>query len=293
MQMRTAALLVTISTLMACASMPQEPDDLIVAREAVQRMQSEPLAMQFEDEAKQAEVELTTAERLFAERKDMDIVKHRAHLATQYAKLVLTQADNARVQQEVAATDEKRQALLLEAREREAQQARQQAAASQRAADGHEERADQAIATAEQEASRADRATRKAEQLAGALEQLQAEQTERGTVFTLTDVLFDTDQSTLKPGAERSLDALAAYLDTDHPNSIVIEGHTDSRGADDYNKNLSNARANSVRNAMIERGIPPERIEAVGRGEAFPVAVNSTEAGRQQNRRVEIVVSPK
>lgn len=292
MQARSVILLSVIMTLVACASAPGEPSELLMARDTVQRMKSEPLAGQFEKEAKRAESELATAERLFAQRRDMDVITHRAHLATQYARLVLTQADSARVQKEVEAADEKRQALLLEAREREAEQAQERAELNREAAQASQAEAEEAKALAKRQSMRADQAERRAAELATALEELQAKETDRGTVLTLTDVLFESNESTLKPGAEKSLDALATYLGNDDSNSFLIEGHTDSQGEAEYNKALSAARASSVRDAMVQRGIDSSRIKAVGLGEAYPVAANSTEAGRQQNRRVEIVVAP-
>ena len=72
---------------------------------------------------------------------------------------------------------------------------------------------------------------------------------------------------------------------------VMIEGHTDSRGSDEYNEELSQRRAQAVEDALAFRGVDRDRVEAVGKGEGFPVASNDTRAGRQQNRRVEIVFS--
>jgi OmpA-OmpF porin, OOP family len=110
-------------------------------------------------------------------------------------------------------------------------------------------------------------------------------------VVTLGDVLFDTDQATLKPGADLSLDRLATYLSGHAQTKVIIEGHTDSRGSDAYNDDLSQRRADAVAKALIARGVAPDDIRAIGRGKNYPVATNDTQAGRQQNRRVEIVFS--
>jgi outer membrane protein OmpA-like peptidoglycan-associated protein len=123
------------------------------------------------------------------------------------------------------------------------------------------------------------------------LAELPAKQTDRGAVVTLGDVLFDSGQATPKPGAHLTLDRLAQYL-RDHPDTrIMIEGHTDSRGSDAYNDALSERRAAAVESALEGRGVSADAMRAVGRDKAYPVATNDTSAGRQQNRRVEIVFS--
>ena len=110
-------------------------------------------------------------------------------------------------------------------------------------------------------------------------------------VLTLGDVLFDTAQATLKAGADRTLDRLASFMMEYPERQVAIEGHTDSRGSDDYNRDLSKRRADSVRDALVDRGVQAQRIRSVGLGEAYPVAGNDTAGGMQQNRRVEIVIS--
>jgi outer membrane protein OmpA-like peptidoglycan-associated protein len=109
--------------------------------------------------------------------------------------------------------------------------------------------------------------------------------------LTLGDVLFDTGEATLKAGAATTIDRLAQFM-RDYPEHAVrIEGHTDSTGSDETNRSLSERRAQSVRDALLARGLAAERIATLGYGEAQPIANNDTAAGRQQNRRVEIVVS--
>jgi OOP family OmpA-OmpF porin len=111
-----------------------------------------------------------------------------------------------------------------------------------------------------------------------------------GTVVTLGDVLFETGQATLLPGAALELEAVVEYM-RDHPDSsVVIEGHTDSVGSSGFNQQLSKARADAVRNYLLTQGIRADRILARGMGEGFPVASNDSSAGRQQNRRVELLV---
>jgi outer membrane protein OmpA-like peptidoglycan-associated protein len=95
----------------------------------------------------------------------------------------------------------------------------------------------------------------------------------------------------LKPGADLSLDRLADYLKTHPQTKVLIEGHTDSRGSEEYNEALSQRRADAVARALVERGASADAVHAVGRGKGYPVATNDTAEGRQQNRRVEIVFS--
>jgi outer membrane protein OmpA-like peptidoglycan-associated protein len=144
---------------------------------------------------------------------------------------------------------------------------------------------------AERRAVEAEAALDEAERLAGELESVRSAQTERGLVLTLGDVLFDTNEAALKDGASPTLDRLARFMDENPDRRLLIEGHTDSRGTDEYNRQLSGERAQSVADALSVRGIAGDRLRTAGLGEDFPVASNDAAAGRQQNRRVEIVVS--
>jgi len=112
------------------------------------------------------------------------------------------------------------------------------------------------------------------------------------TVITLSgSVLFTTGQATLMPIAQNSLDRVAEALKAQgEEKKIVIEGHTDSRGSDVTNQQLSLARASAVREYLVGRGIKADRVEAVGSGESEPIADNATPEGRANNRRVEIIV---
>lgn len=133
--------------------------------------------------------------------------------------------------------------------------------------------------------------TEEAEQLRQQLADLKARQTDRGIQLTLSNVLFKYDSASLVPGAAGNIDRLAAVL-RQHPDyNVEIDGYTDSTGSPDYNMDLSQQRADTVRNALISRGIDPSRIIARGYGENAPVATNETAQGRQLNRRVEVVIS--
>jgi len=120
---------------------------------------------------------------------------------------------------------------------------------------------------------------------------LKATQTERGLMVTLGDVLFEYDRADLRPGAQQRLFQLVNTL-KEHPDrNVLIEGHTDSRGSESYNEELSLRRAQAVQDFLLRSGISPDRIVIRGYGEVYPVASNDTNAGRLQNRRVEIYLS--
>ena len=106
------------------------------------------------------------------------------------------------------------------------------------------------------------------------------------------DLTFDTDSTTVKPGLHRELDRIASVMVQYPQTLILVEGHTDSTGNEGYNHDLSERRAGNVRNLLVMRGVDFNRLEVIGYGEVMPVATNSTESGRQMNRRVEIKVAP-
>ena len=115
--------------------------------------------------------------------------------------------------------------------------------------------------------------------------------TARGLIVNMSDVLFDTARYTLKPGAREKLAKVTGII-LGHPGlKIEVEGYTDSVGGDEYNMTLSNNRANAVRDYLVAQGLSPQAITAQGFGKASPVADNGTAAGRQMNRRVQLVVS--
>lgn len=103
-------------------------------------------------------------------------------------------------------------------------------------------------------------------------------------------ILFDVDQAELKPAARTNIQNLATSLKNNPETDILIVGHTDNTGADTYNMRLSNRRANSVKSYAVAQGIASNRLQTEGRGETEPIAENSTETGRSDNRRVEIVI---
>ncbi|KAF1052098.1 MAG: Outer membrane porin F [Stenotrophomonas maltophilia] len=123
------------------------------------------------------------------------------------------------------------------------------------------------------------------------LQALQAKQTERGTLVTFGDVLFDLDRADLKSAGLGNVQQLANYLQQNPDRKVLIEGYTDATGSADYNQGLSERRAESVRRALLHQGVSPERISTRGYGKDYPVASNSSSSGRAENRRVEVTIS--
>ncbi|SDH74168.1 Outer membrane protein OmpA [Pseudomonas flavescens] len=120
---------------------------------------------------------------------------------------------------------------------------------------------------------------------------LNAKQTERGTLVTFGDVLFDLDRAELKPNAYPNIAKLAQFLQQNPDRKVIVEGYTDSTGSAEYNQGLSERRANAVRAALVRQGVGSERIVTQGYGLEYPVASNASAAGRAQNRRVEVTIS--
>lgn len=250
----------------------QELDD---ARTEVQRVESNPLAGQYAaQEVERAHNELREAERLAEEGKSVDEIRQRAYLAKRRAQIATEQIEVAQAREEIRNAEGERERVIAQARANEARALAGQAAAARQ----------QAELTAEE-------AQRRAQMLQEELDQLKAKKTERGYVLTLGDVLFDTAKATLKPGALTTVERLVKFLQDAPERTVIIEGHTDSVGSSEYNQDLSQRRADAVRTALLERGVSPDRIQALGKGEDYPVASNDNAGGRQQNRRVEVVIS--
>jgi outer membrane protein OmpA-like peptidoglycan-associated protein len=166
----------------------------------------------------------------------------------------------------------------VQARERQARAAAERAAQAQQRAEMAEDRVEEAK----------DQTAKLREELA----ELRAEQTNRGIVVRLDDILFATDAATLKPGADRTLDRVAQVLRRDKDREVLIEGHTDSRGTAEYNQALSAQRAAAVQDALLARGVPASQLRAIGRGESTPIASNENAGGRQENRASACAVPP-
>lgn len=305
---------------------PGAPLDLAEARNAVEIARLAGADRFAADSFQKAVALLNEAEKARADRKSGNTVQQPAREAAQTAE----DARLIAIQRQEDAFQAEQRRLALEAQERarlEAERARQ-ADANRLAADAaraaaerdrlEAERlkaeADAARAAAERDRQSADAARLAAEQQAQAARDaaaqataeqdrlrqqlrdqlnviLETRETARGLIVNLSDVLFDFNKADLKPGAREKLSRIAGIIQS-HPGlKMSIEGHTDSIGSDAYNQQLSERRAASVQAYLSGQGVAREIVGTAGFGESKPVASNDNAAGRQQNRRVELVVS--
>lgn len=294
------------ATLAACASTPTTTAQLESAQRAYRQAASDAqVSSTAPIQLREAEESLRRAERLLQDEAAPARVDHYAYLAERRTAIAVETARLAAAEQAVRRAGDERDRLLIDSRTREADVATQRAAEETRRAQTARALAESRLkeaeaARAQSEAARAQAvaaqaqasaSSQKARSLEMQLAELKAQQTDRGLVLTLGDVLFDSGKATLKPGALRTIDQLAAFLRDQDGRKVLIEGHTDSRGSEDANQRLSDERAAAVRYTLLDRRIGADRVYSRGYGESYPVASNETPAGRQQNRRVEVVVS--
>ncbi len=228
------------------------------AQEAYDQARTDPQVASLAPEVmREAEQSLRRAEEI----EEQDEVEHLAYMAKQQVAIARAEAQERAAEAEVQQSLERQDEIVTQALADEA-------------------------ATAQLQAQQLEEETLALEQELAALK---AEKTERGYVLTLGDVLFEVDRSSLKPGAQRNLYQLVTFLKQHPEQKISIEGHTDSTASDSYNLKLSERRARAVADFLVQNAIGPDRIMTQGYGEAYPKTSNDTVAGRQENRRVEIV----
>lgn len=326
----TPSLLVAAAVALAlvgCATAPRQDAQLDAARTSVAAAHNDPrVTGDARTELAKADVALSAADGLMAADKPLSDVEYQAYLADRLARTAQEHGKLLASERQIADFDNRRNGVLLAARDGDVRRAN--AVAETMTEDAHEARADAAASAAiaqssvqeaidarsdsvvsaavaadkAQEASdaRSDaaasaEATATANERAAHLElqltDLQGRHTDRGVVVTLGDVQFASGRSELREGSERSIGKLSAFL-AGHPlRTVRVEGFTDSVGGDGYNQRLSERRAASVADALTHAGIDPKRIQTEGYGDAYAVAGNDTMTGRQQNRRVEVVIS--
>lgn len=266
-----------------CASTPEGPSPVAIARGKLTALQSDQqLATRAAAAIRDADLAVRAAEE--AERKDKELTKHLVVIADRKIDTAAAQANTRLLEDQRLELAEQEQAVRLASRTREADRARSQADIAR--ANAESARADTASARAD-----AAEAQRMTEELRLQIAELNAKETERGLVVTLGDVLFDSGQAQIKSGAANNLDKLAAFLVKYKDRSVTIEGHTDSVGETGYNQSLSQRRADAVRSYLSNRGVDSNRLIASGMGESYPLVGNETAAGRQQNRRVEVIIA--
>ncbi len=231
----------------------------------IRKIHDEQLANERAAAAQREADERARAQQAVAEREAAEQAKREADQAAAQAAQEKAEADAAR-----AAAIEQQRALQVKADE-----ARMNADAAEKA-------------RMEAEAEKTQLRERLRQQLAAILE---TQETARGLIVNISDVLFDFNKYTLKPGAREKMAKVSGILLAYPGLKIQLEGHTDSIGTDDYNMKLSQERADSVRDYLVQQGVSGASVTAVGLGKADPVASNDNDAGRQRNRRVDMVVS--
>jgi outer membrane protein OmpA-like peptidoglycan-associated protein len=271
--------------LAACASAPVKSTGAADARAKLTVLQSDPnLASRAPVSMSEAVAAVTAAE---VSQTDPEEEAYLAYLADRKVDTARARAEASLAEDQRAKLAQQRDSDRLDARTREADAAKNQVATARAETDTAKDQV--ATARAETDAARADAAAQSGE-LQRQIDELQAKPTDRGLVLTLGDVLFTTGMSDLNAGATGSLDKLAAFLIHYPERNAVIEGYTDSVGSEDYNLGLSQRRADAVKSYLMGHGIGSMRLAAAGKGESQPVASNDSSTGRQQNRRVEVII---
>jgi outer membrane protein OmpA-like peptidoglycan-associated protein len=247
---------------------------------------------------KKTQIAVTAAEGKELEKAREALKKEEADLLNQKRLLGATvQAQSAQAEAEQARRAAAAEASTAEKAKKEAEASQARALSEAEKAERSKKEAEQARLQSREEAEKAEKARRETEQAKAEIDQflkdlsdLQGKMTERGIVLTMGDVLFSFGKADLSAGAVRNLDKITGFLEKHPDRNLLIEGHTDSIGSDEFNQALSQKRADAVKEALVGKGIVPDRIATKGYGKQFPVAGNDTESGRQMNRRVEVVI---
>jgi OmpA-OmpF porin, OOP family len=265
---RTGVSIAVLALLSACNATPERNEILETARTIVPEVETSTRAGLAAVEVSNARKSLDMANRLVDSGGKIGDIEFEAKNAVISAQIAQQKILTAEAREAVEQGTAQRQAVMLASREREIQRSAQGATDAQ---------------------ARADASSQRADSLETELADLKAKRTERGLVLTLGDVLFDTGGSTLQAGAYATLDRLSAALKDQAGRSVIIEGHTDNVGSDGANQALSSRRAEAVQMGLMQRGVGANQLKVIGRGESSPVASNDDAAGRQQNRRVELI----
>jgi outer membrane protein OmpA-like peptidoglycan-associated protein len=283
------AIAVTAALGVGCASAPKKPAGSEQVRAKLTALQNDAaLAAQAPVATKDAEAAVGQAEII---QPDLALAAHRVYIADRKVDTARAQAETRTAEENRTAINEQGEKARLDARTHEADLAKSDAVTARAENEQQKVAATQARSDAAAAQLAAGASQQQASELQRQLETLQAKPTDRGLVLTLGDTLFATGKSELKSGASANLDRLSDFL-TEYPNRTAsIEGFTDSMGSEDSNQMLSERRADSVKRYLVGRGVRSERLSSSGRGENAPVADNESPGGRQQNRRVEVVIS--
>jgi outer membrane protein OmpA-like peptidoglycan-associated protein len=287
-------LVVSMFLTAGCVIMPKGNEALNEARMAYVQAANDPQIVEYAPlTLRDAQDALNETQRLVNADADQGAIVHHAYLTKQHIAIARELAQQGAAEEEIRQAEAERQQILLEAQTQEARRAWD--LAEQRAQEAKQAQALAQARAREAEMARqqAARAQERAQEMAAQVRDLKAQETERGLVVTLGDLLFDAGAAQLKPAGTQAVDKLAEFLKQYPERNILIEGYTDSTGDAAFNQQLSERRANAVRDALLADAISPDRMRTIGYGEQFPVASNATSDGRQQNRRVEVIISDK
>lgn len=257
-------------------------------------------ATQAAEDARILTIRRKADERAAAERQAQEDRTRQAQQEAELAQNRAQQAAEQTQQAQMAAQQAQQERAAAEQSKAEALQAQQQAEAARQAAEQQQaalaaqtQSAQAAAQTAEQRAHAAEQEKEEMRQrlLAQLNQVLQTQDSARGLIVNMSDVLFDLNQSTLKPGAKVRLAKVAGIIQAYPDLKLQIEGYTDSTGGLEHNQELSERRAAAVRDFLVQQGVSINNVSAQGFGPSNPVASNSTAQGRQMNRRVDLVVN--
>ena len=290
------AVAVAATLFAGCASVPKMPAGSEQVRAKLIALQAETnLANRAPVAFKDAEAAVTLAE---MSQKDLVLAAHRVYIADRKVETARALAETSFAEFQRTALNDAAEKARLDSRTREADRAKGEAErAKGDALVARAESAEQKLAAgnarsdADAALLAANASQQQAAELQRQLEILQARPTDRGLVLTLGDTLFATGKSEIKSGATANLDKLTAFLNEYPERTAAIEGFTDSMGSEEMNQSLSERRADAVKRYLVGQGVGSDRLTSTGRGENAPVAENESAAGRQQNRRVEVVIS--
>lgn len=270
--------LVALAVLAGCESMPAPNARLDAARSDYRTAQNEPRTRDLAaPELRRAGEAVSQANQAWSRNDATSEVDHLAYLAKTRVAIAQETGRRRADEQAIAGAEAARSQARLDARTVEADAAGRAAQASRLQAAASDRQTDDAQA--------------RTRQLQMQLDALNAKKTERGMVVTIGDLQFDTNRAQLKPDGVRNVEKLVSFLKQYPERKALVEGFTDSTGSTETNQTLSDERASAVRTALVQMGVGSERIATRGYGEAFPVAGNGSAAGRQSNRRVEVILS--